>query len=135
MRSSPHNICCVSLSHALFKELVLESKGVDFNVFLVSPLGNIFILGDIDQIEEIEIEIDEHHVEYTMIDAGDVQRRILFHDDWSDYSILINENGTPCSSTGMTAEDDDDDEWKKTVKYETGQLGQECTSTHDEEDE
>ena len=103
MRSFYHNICSVSLTKNLFEELVLETDNADYNVHLISPLGNIFLIGDTDKIEEVEI--DENHTEYVIVDAGDSVRKILFHGNMSNYGILINEEDTPRNTTGISTED------------------------------
>lgn len=129
MRMSQYNIGCAALTKTLFEELVLNADGVDHNLFLVSPMGNIFVIGDPDLFEEIDI--DENHTEFIISDAGGTERKILFHGEYSNYGILVNEVGTPASSTGIIAVDTDTDEWKDIVKWDTGQLGQELDECND----
>jgi hypothetical protein len=104
---------------------VLEDHEASFNTILVSPLGNLFQIGDIDNIEEIEI--DEHHTEYIVQDAGETQRKILFHDNDSNYSILINEEGTPNITTGVDVEYSKDEDWIEFARNEVGLIGQEVS--------
>lgn len=130
MLASNHNIICVQLTEHLFEDLVLNNDHASYNVHMVSPLGNIFLVGDVDDIAEIHI--DEDHVEYLVNDAGDAERRILFTDGHSDYSILVNETGTPDHTTGIsrTFGADEDLDFNEFVMWEVGNKGQEV----DEED-
>jgi len=136
MRSFYHNICSVSLTKDLFDELVLEAESTDYNVHLISPLGNIFLIGDTDQIEEIEW--DDTQSEYIIVDAGGTVRRIMFRGNMSNYGILINEHNTPGDTTGISAEDADkskDKEFLEWFRAETGLVGQEVQETEEEDGE
>jgi hypothetical protein len=129
MKASNHNIICVSLTLDLFNKHIVEEKGSPFTTHLVSPAGNLFLIGDTDLIEEIEH--DENHIEIELYDAGDTKRHIMFHHGESDYSILLNEFGTPSNSTGITPVDDDED-FNNFVKFETGLVGQEVCESEEE---
>ena len=121
MRAFYHNIVSVALSESLFEELVLTS-GNDHNVTLISPHGNLFLIGNIDLIEDIEIS--ESIKEYIVTDAGETKRTIVFKDGESSYGILVNENGTPNSTTGISPDDDANDEWMRFYNEEIGNEGQ-----------
>lgn len=125
MIHNSHSISCVDLSKSLLNEIMSEA-GHSHTACLVSSLGSIFILGDTEDFEVIEV--DENHEQYVVTDAGGVLRTILFHGEWSDYGVLISNNGVATSTTGLVAGPDDDESFKQFVKYETGELGQECKS-------
>ena len=124
MTANCNNIVCMALTKSLFNKYILEEKMAAFNVHLVSPLGNIFLIGNPDDIEIIEI--DEEYTEYILIDAGDSTRKILFKGEYSDYGILLGEAGTPNSTTGINYNDGDKD-FAEFVDFETGVKGQEVS--------
>lgn len=133
MYASNHNIVCVQLTEHLFEDLVLNNDNASYNVHLVSPLGNIFLVGNVEDIAEIHI--DEDHVEYLVNDAGDAERRILFTDGRSDYSILVNETGTPAHTTGISRSfgANEDLDFNEFVMWEVGNKGQEVEDDGGEE--
>lgn len=125
MITNSHPISCVSLTKSMLNE-ILHDAGYSYTAVLVSSMGSVFVLGDTENFEIIEI--DDHHEQYVINDAGDVERTILFHDEMSDYGVLVSVNGVVTSTTGLVANDDDPDHFKEFVKHETGVLGQECES-------
>lgn len=110
----------MELTIDLFKKLIINANGVDHNAMLVSPLGNLFLIGESSDIEEFVI--DDHNTEFTIIDAFDTKRKILFNHGRSDYGILIGENGTPSVTTGIGDVEGDDD-WAEFVSLEIGEIG------------
>lgn len=136
MNRNIHPISCVNLTKPMLNE-ILSEPGYSYNAVLVSPMGNVFILGDTEDYEIFEVAVDtEDYEQYVIIDAGNASRTIMFHGDNSDYGVLIGPNGVATSTTGVSQAESDDAEFKEFVKYETGQLGQECapqvTQIHDE---
>lgn len=125
MITNSHPISCIALSKSLLNE-ILADAGYSYTACLVSSMGSIFILGDTEDFEVIEV--DDNHEQYVIKDAGGIERTILFHQEWSDYGVLISNNGVVTSTTGIVAGPDDDESFKQFVKYETGELGQECES-------
>lgn len=132
MISTNQCISCVTLTKSLLNEILAE-EGLSHNAVLVSPIGNIFVIGDTNDYEVFEV--DKDHEQYIISDAGDVKRTILFHEDWSDYGLLISNNGPAISTTGISVGPEDEDKFKEFVKYETGLLGQLCEECKESEEE
>lgn len=125
MNRNIHPISCVILTKPMLNE-ILSEPGYSYNAVLVSPAGNIFILGDTEDYEIFEVTGDDNHEQYVIQDAGKTDRTIMFHGDDSDYGVLIGPNGVATSTTGISPAESDDVEFKEFIKYETGQIGQEC---------
>lgn len=109
---------------------VLADEANSNSAVLVSSLGHVFILGDVEDFEIIEV--DDNHEQYVITDAGDTERTILFHGDASDYGILICQHGIAKSTTGIGYASDDDKDYKEFVDMEVGTTGQDCDTKHDE---
>lgn len=124
-----HPISCVTLTKTALTE-ILSKDEYSYAAVLVSSLGNVFILGDVEDYEILEV--DEFHEQYVITDAGGTQRTILFHEELSDYGMIISTGGVAISTSGITIGDDESAEFIEFVKYETGVLGQECTTQHEQ---
>ena len=127
IKSFHYNISSISLTKTIFEDMVMQSDGY---VMLVSPLGNAFTIGNTDDIEEFEV--DEFHTEYQFQDGGGITRKILFHQEYSDYGILISEGGLLRDSTGSNADDTDTEDYRNFIAVETGMVGQEICESEDE---
>lgn len=123
MISTNQCISCVTLTKSLLNEILAE-QNLSFSAVLVSPISNIFVIGDTNDYEVYEV--DKEHEQYIITDAGGVKRTVLFHEEWSDYGLIISNNGPAISTTGISVGPEDEDQFKEFVKYETGILGQVC---------
>lgn len=128
MISNSHPISCVTLTKSILNEL-LQTPGNSYTACLVSSLGNIFVIGDVENFEIIVV--DEHHEQYIIEDAGETSRTILFHGESSDHGVLVSSNGFATSSTGIVSSPTDDEGFIEFVKHETGDLGQECLASYE----
>ncbi len=126
-----HPISCISLSKTALSE-ILSKDEYSYAAVLVSPLGNIFIVGDVEDYEILEV--DEFHEQYVITDAGGTQRTILFHEELSDYGVLVSTGGVAISTNGITSSADENKEFAEFVKYETGASGQTCEDSHARDD-
>lgn len=118
MKNPAHQVACAPLTKEMFDMIIADAELNSDDIHLISPLGNIVMLGDIDKIEYSE----ENGVwEYTFLDAGETVRYITFIGGVSDYGVLMNSNGFLRTTTGMTPpENHEKTEWQDWYHQELG---------------
>jgi len=95
-----HPISCIQLSKGIFDDAISDHDNSN-SLVLISPMGNAFVLGDVDDIEVFEVE--EFTFEYKIKDAAGTVRVVRFIADNSDYGILLGQDGYLQSTTGAVA--------------------------------
>lgn len=119
MVNAIHPVSCVALTRAMFEEIIQNPEENSYDVHLISPMGNIVMLGEIDKIEYSEEDGDIW--EYTIFDASEVKRIITFTQGQSDYSVLIGPEGYLRSTTGLLPpEGEDKVHWQDWYMQELG---------------
>lgn len=134
MISNSHPISAVSLTLEMFNEILSDPELNSFDVQFLSPLGNLFVIGEIDDIEEIvAVEKSEDNSleirEFTIIDAGETRRIVRFYNGMSTYAVLVSSHGLLRSTTGIPApENEDKAEWEAMYLKEIGEDASEPSS-------
>lgn len=93
---------------------------------LVSPTGNVFVMGDQELVVEIvptgEYEdLPDSVKEYEFEDIAGTKRRIIFINNYAvEYDIITINRRIPTDTTGLEHQDDSGDDFNSFVHYELG---------------
>lgn len=118
--TSNHRIHVKNMSLVDFMELSIGD-------LIISPTGNMFIMGDAELIDEIvptgeyeDTGVDIREFEFE--DAADSKRKVVFVDSMAiGYDVIIVNGKYPTDTTGIDPSDNDgDDDFGQFIEHELG---------------